>query len=80
MPILLAIKHMDTSPLRGYSVVENLIYLADFMQAAGERRVQFLGGEPTLHPQFIDFLALYHQQGYGDYGIYEWDDAIGEAG
>ena len=35
---------------------ENLIYLADLLQASGERRVSLLGGEPTLHPEFLDIL------------------------
>jgi radical SAM protein with 4Fe4S-binding SPASM domain len=35
---------------------ENLIYIADFLQAAGENRFSLLGGEPTLHPDFNDFV------------------------
>ena len=64
-PYCFAIKHMDTSPPEDILSWENLIYLADFMQAAGERRVQFLGGEPTLHPQFIDFCLYIINRGMG---------------
>ena len=35
---------------------ENLIYLADFIRASGEKCVSLLGGEPTLHPDFVDFV------------------------
>jgi len=35
---------------------ENLIYVADFLQASGENRFSLLGGEPTLHPAFTDFV------------------------
>ena len=35
---------------------ENLIYLADFFETAGEMKIQLLGGEPTLHPDFIDMV------------------------
>jgi hypothetical protein len=35
---------------------ENLIYLADFMVASGDRAISLLGGEPTLHPLFVDFV------------------------
>lgn len=35
---------------------ENLIYIADFFQASGEREVSLLGGEPTLHPECVDFI------------------------
>jgi len=35
---------------------ENLIYLADLFEASGERRFPLLGGEPMLHPEFINFV------------------------
>jgi radical SAM protein with 4Fe4S-binding SPASM domain len=35
---------------------EDLIYLADFFQKYNEKRFQILGGEPTLHPHFNDFV------------------------
>jgi hypothetical protein len=35
---------------------ENLAYLADFLEASGERALSLLGGEPTLHPSFVDFV------------------------
>jgi len=35
---------------------ENMIYVADFLKAAGERHVSLLGGEPTLHPECVDFI------------------------
>jgi radical SAM protein with 4Fe4S-binding SPASM domain len=35
---------------------ENLIYVADFLKASNERRFPVLGGEPTLHPEFVDMI------------------------
>lgn len=35
---------------------ENLIFLADFLEASGERRFPILGGEPTLHPEFNNIV------------------------
>jgi len=35
---------------------DNLIYIADFLQSSGERHVSLLGGEPTIHPQIVDFI------------------------
>jgi len=35
---------------------ENLIYIADFLERSGERHVSLLGGEPTLHPEVVDFI------------------------
>jgi radical SAM protein with 4Fe4S-binding SPASM domain len=43
---------------------ENLIYLADFFEMAGERRFQILGGEPTLHPDFNDMVAYLLERGF----------------
>ena len=45
----------DGPPLLSW---ENLIYVADFLEAANHSHISLLGGEPTLHPQFLDF-ALY---------------------
>lgn len=36
---------------------ENIVYLADFLTRSGERKVSLLGGEPTLHPDFIDIVC-----------------------
>ena len=40
---------------------ENLIYIADLLESSNEKHLSLLGGEPTLHPNFIDFV-LYLQQ------------------
>jgi MoaA/NifB/PqqE/SkfB family radical SAM enzyme len=37
---------------------EDLVYLADLVQLSGEEKISLLGGEPTLHPEFVD-LVLY---------------------
>jgi cyclic pyranopterin phosphate synthase len=41
---------------------ENLIYIADLFEASNEKRVSLLGGEPTLHPEFVDFVLYLHQR------------------
>ena len=43
---------------------ENVIYLADFLKASGERRVSLLGGEPSLHPDFVDILLYFMERGF----------------
>jgi len=35
---------------------ENLIYVADFLKNSGERHLSLLGGEPTLHPECVDYI------------------------
>jgi MoaA/NifB/PqqE/SkfB family radical SAM enzyme len=55
-PYCFAQKHMDESAPDDILSWENLIYLADFLEASGERRFAILGGEPTLHPEFNNFL------------------------
>ena len=37
---------------------EDLIYVADFLQDAGQSQITLLGGEPALHSQFVE-LAVY---------------------
>lgn len=44
---------------RGESISwENIVYIADFLQCSGENHVSLLGGEPTLHQDFVD-IVLY---------------------
>lgn len=57
-PYCFAEKHMSESSPEDIISWENLIFLADFLQASGERRFSILGGEPTLHPNFIN-MVLY---------------------
>jgi MoaA/NifB/PqqE/SkfB family radical SAM enzyme len=60
-PYCFAEREMSSSPDQILSW-ENLIYLADFMAASGERNISLLGGEPTLHPQFVDFVLYLLQR------------------
>jgi len=55
-PYCFANKHMSDSAPDDILSWEDLIYIADFMEAAKERRFPILGGEPTLHPDFNDML------------------------
>jgi cyclic pyranopterin phosphate synthase len=41
---------------------ENLIYVTDLFESSNEKHLSLLGGEPTLHPQFIDFVLYLHQR------------------
>ena len=43
---------------------ENLIYIADFCEAAGDKKIQLLGGEPTIHPDFIDMVIYLLERGF----------------
>jgi radical SAM protein with 4Fe4S-binding SPASM domain len=47
---------MEGSALTGLSW-DNLMYIADFLEMSGHKKVSLLGGEPTLHPQFVDFTT-----------------------
>ena len=55
-PYCFARQEMSDSPSDSLLSWENLIYIADFLQASGERQVSLLGGEPTLHPECVDFI------------------------
>lgn len=41
---------------------ENLIYITDLFEASNERHLSLLGGEPTLHPDFVDFVLYLNQR------------------
>jgi len=41
---------------------ENLIYVADLFESSNEKHLSLLGGEPTLHPHFVDFVLYLHQR------------------
>jgi radical SAM protein with 4Fe4S-binding SPASM domain len=55
-PYCFAKKHMEGSAISGLSW-DNLLYIADFLDISGHRKVSLLGGEPTLHPLFVDFTT-----------------------
>lgn len=48
----------EMTPAAGDSLLswENLIYIADFLKKWGQRHVSLLGGEPTIHPEVVDFI------------------------
>ena len=41
---------------------ESLIYIIDLFEASNERHLSLLGGEPTLHPDFVDFVLYLNQR------------------
>ena len=43
---------------------ENLIYITDLFESANEKRLSLLGGEPSLHPHFIDFILYLNQRNF----------------
>jgi len=63
-PYCFAGQEMAHSPANEYTSWENIVYLADLLQASGERRVSLLGGEPTLHPEFLDILLYFIERNF----------------
>ncbi len=55
-PYCFAKKHMSGSPPDDILSWEDLIYIADLTESSGERRISLLGGEPSLHPEFVNFI------------------------
>jgi hypothetical protein len=55
-PYCFAKQHMAESPPLDILPWEDLIYLTDLLQDSGEHSISLLGGEPTLHPNFSDFV------------------------
>ena len=42
---------------------EDLVFLADWHRAAKYRHIRLLGGEPTLHRHFVDFVLYLRERG-----------------
>jgi hypothetical protein len=63
-PYCFAAKHMDDTPPDATLSWEDLVYVADFLQKGGDTRFPMLGGEPTLHPHFVDFVAYTLDRGF----------------
>jgi hypothetical protein len=62
-PYCFAKKHMGESSPDDLLSWEDLIYVADFFEGSGERHISLLGGEPTLHPQFVDYVLYLIERG-----------------
>ena len=62
-PYCFAEKEMAGSPSQLMSW-ENLIYLSDFLAGSGEKVISLLGGEPTLHPDFVDYVLYIAERGF----------------
>jgi len=57
-PYCFAKVKMDGSKPDAILSWDNLIYVADFFETSNEKNISLLGGEPTLHPDFVD-IVLY---------------------
>ena len=55
-PYCFAKEHMDGAESDRTITWDNLIYIADLLEISREPHVSLLAGEPTLHPDFIDFV------------------------
>ena len=55
-PYCFAETEMTAATASRFLTWENLIYIVDFLEASNHRSVSLLGGEPTIHPNFVDFV------------------------
>lgn len=55
-PYCFAKKYMEGSPDNDMLAWEDLIYIADLFEISHEHHMSLLGGEPTLHPEFVNFI------------------------
>jgi len=56
-PYCFAREHMDTTGGNDTLAWDDLIYVADLLEQGNEKHLSLLGGEPTLHPDFVDFVS-----------------------
>lgn len=55
---------MDDNDREGMMAWKDFIYLVDFLEASGDKHVSLLGGEPTLHPEFADYIVYLLERGF----------------
>ena len=63
-PYCFARDHMSTNDLHAEVSWEDLIYVVDFFESSGEKRLSLLGGEPLLHRHFPDMVLYLLQRGF----------------
>lgn len=63
-PYCFAKKEMAESDPSDTISWENIIYLADFLIKSNDHHIALLGGEPTLHPQFVDIILYLLERGF----------------
>ncbi|MHB0996928.1 MAG: radical SAM protein [Elusimicrobiales bacterium] len=63
-PYCFAKKQMNEGDAGEVLKWEDLVYLADLFAQGNCMEMRFLGGEPTLHPHFADFLAYSLKRGF----------------
>jgi radical SAM protein with 4Fe4S-binding SPASM domain len=63
-PYCFAKKHMGEAGPDDMLAWDEFIYIADFLEASHEKRFSLLGGEPTLHPHFADYVAYLFERGF----------------
>jgi len=62
-PYCFAKKHMHDAPPEDILKWEDLIYIVDFFQSAGDNNISLLGGEPFLHPEIVDYILYIINRG-----------------
>jgi MoaA/NifB/PqqE/SkfB family radical SAM enzyme len=55
--------HLNNKETRQLTL-DKLTFISDFLQRSGKRKVNVLGGEPTIHPQFDLFLEFLLSRGF----------------
>jgi len=63
-PYCFAKQHMDNAFPDDILTWDNLIYIADFLQASGVNTMSLLGGEPFLHPEITEFILYLHSRNF----------------
>lgn len=62
-PYCFAKKHMSGSVPDDIMKWEDIVYIADLADASNEKHLSLLGGEPTLHPDFVDIVLYLLERG-----------------
>ena len=63
-PYCFAKQYMSENDVNDSLTWDNLIYIADFLEASDEHHISLLGGEPLLHPLIAEFIIYLSHRGF----------------
>lgn len=62
-PYCFARRELEPAGAGAFVAWEDVAFVADFLVRSGEPRLSLLGGEPLLHPDFVDLVLYLHARG-----------------
>jgi MoaA/NifB/PqqE/SkfB family radical SAM enzyme len=62
-PYCFARRELEPAGAGAFVAWEDVVYVADFLARSGDPHLSLLGGEPLLHPDFVDLVLYLRERG-----------------